>query len=339
MNQSKFYFLFLCLFSLSFVACNDDDMDDDTQNDDVIQAFVSSNTTGNISVITFTGTQDRVQTISVPYNDADGIYYKEGDDRLFQVSRSDNNLVSYVDFRQQVEDGAASLTPDDVGTADFSNGRGVASNGDKIVVVQDGDSDNGETNKLIVYNITSNGFTLRNVYTTTFNLWGVELEGDRLYAIQDNSNRISLFEDFFENEDGEITPDKTVSVSGLVRTHGLHFVDDGDLMILTDVGDGGSDTDGALFIIDNFKSKFNELDNNGALQQNQIKTIKGSGTGLGNPVDVAYDEETRRIYVAERANNGGRVLVYDYPEASNSDSFITGVDVPGASSIFLYTDR
>ena len=340
MNQSKFYFLFLCLFSLSFVACNDDDMDDDTMNnDDTIQAFVSSNTTGNISVITFTGSEDRVQTISVPYDDADGIYYKEGDDRLFQVSRTDNNLVSYVDFRQQIEDGAASLTPDDVGTADFTNGRGVASNGDKIVVVQDGNDGNDETNKLIVYNITSNGFTLRNVYTTTFNLWGVELEGDRLYAIQDNSNRISVFEDFFENEDGEITPDKTISVAGLVRTHGLHFVDDGDIMILTDVGDGGSDSDGALFIIDDYKNKVNALLDNGALLENQTKTIKGSATGLGNPVDVAYDEETRRIYVAERANKGGRVLVFDYPETSNSDSFVTGVDVPGASSIFLYTDR
>ena len=233
----------------------------------------------------------------------------------------------------------ASLTPT-FGTADFFNARGVASDGDKLVVVQDGDSTiNENKNRLIVYNITGNGVNLLRSHDVDFNLWGIELEDGRLYAIEDNSSNIAIFEDFFDNEDGTVTPDKVITVPGLVRTHGLHFEDDGDLMLLTDVGDAGSDIDGAIFVIDNFKQKMNELDDGGSFQQTDLKTIKGSTTLLGNPVDIAYDADMRRIYVAERAKDGGRVLGFDYPETSNSDTPVLNVAVPGAASLHFYADR
>ena len=48
---------------------------------------------------------------------------------------------------------------------------------------------------------------------------------------------------------------------------------------------------------------------------------------LGNPVDVAFDEETRTIFIAEAANGGGRVGF------SNSD-YEAGGDVNHQLIIF-----
>ena len=335
--MNKLSLLFLALFSFTFVAC-DDDEEEPINDVDAIELFVSSGTSSQITVLDYTN-DDRVdiKTAAVPYADADGIYYKEGDDRLFQVSRTNNQVAIYDNFRQSIEDGTA-LTPT-YSTMDFTNARGLASDGDKLVVAQDGNAANGETNKLIVYNITSNGLNLLRSHTVNFNVWGLEIEDGRLYVIEDNTNRLSIFDDFFDEEDGSIEADKSIGIEGLVRTHGIHFVDDGDRMILTDVGDGGVDDDGAIFVIDDFKNKVNALNTGDMLMQDQLKTIKGSATLLGNPVDLAYDKETEMIYVAERARDGGRVLVFDYPETSNSDAPVRSEPVPGAASIHLYTDR
>ena len=339
---SKLSLLFLALFAFTFTAC-DDDEDDPINDPDAVELFVSSNTTGQVTIIDLNNEDGaRERTATVPYTDADGIYYKEGDDRLFQVNRTNGNVAIINDFREMTMSSGASLTPV-FGTGDFTNGRGIASNGDQLVVVQDGSASNQERNRLIVYNITSNGVNLLRSHDIDFNLWGIELEGDRLYAIEDNSNRVAIFDEFFDNDDGTVTPDKMITIEGLVRTHGIHFEDDGDLMLLTDIGEAtgtDSDTDGAIFVIDNFKQKVNELDDDGGtLAQNQLKTIKGSATTLGNPVDIAYDRETRRIYVAERANGGGRVLGFDYPETSNADAPVLSAPAPGASSLTFYADR
>lgn len=78
-----------------------------------------------------------------------------------------------------------------------------------------------------------------------------------------------------------------------VNLHGIVYVPDGDLLLLSDVGSAASNSDGRLFIVENASLATGEpvvrLD------------IAGPATQLGNPVDIAFDGV--HLYVAEKANN------------------------------------
>ncbi|MBC8644620.1 hypothetical protein H9W95_12855 [Flavobacterium lindanitolerans] len=66
------------------------------------------------------------------------------------------------------------------------------------------------------------------------------------------------------------------------------------------------------------------------------KRIYGPNSLLGNPVDVSYDEQTNKIYVAERLNGGGQVLSFAYPTSAQSDVMpLTARLEPGVTGIYL----
>ena len=67
---------------------------------------------------------------------------------------------------------------------------------------------------------------------------------------------------------------------------------------------------------------------------NQIR-IYGPNSTLGNPVDVAYDYQTNKIYVAERANGGGKVLTFNFPTVSGDTTPEASRDEPGVAGIYL----
>ncbi|MCR5862724.1 hypothetical protein LRS05_11485 [Flavobacterium sp. J372] len=57
---------------------------------------------------------------------------------------------------------------------------------------------------------------------------------------------------------------------------------------------------------------------------------------LGNPVDVAYDNVAKRIYVAERLNGGGRVLTFASPSTGTFDTApLQNRAEPGVSAVYL----
>ena len=66
--------------------------------------------------------------------------------------------------------------------------------------------------------------------------------------------------------------------------------------------------------------------------------IYGSATSLGNPVDVAYDNYTKTIFVAERLNGGGKILTFDLPNTNVNTMPISSRPEPGASSIYLFRE-
>ncbi|HRE90814.1 MAG TPA: hypothetical protein PK095_16935, partial [Myxococcota bacterium] len=78
-----------------------------------------------------------------------------------------------------------------------------------------------------------------------------------------------------------------------VNLHGIVYVPDGDLLLLSDVGSAASNSDGRLYVVENASIASGEpvvrLD------------IAGPATQLGNPVDIAFDGV--HLYVAEKANN------------------------------------
>ena len=83
--------------------------------------------------------------------------------------------------------------------------------------------------------------------------------------------------------------------------HGVAYVAGVDRLILSDVGDAASDSDGALYVLTSAGSL-------GTTARVAI-TVEGGDTLLGNPVDIAFDGDD--LFVAEKANGGGQVLRFD----------------------------
>ncbi len=293
--------------------------------------FVSSNTSGLIGATAIL--EDRSTRISLFPSanvDADGIYYNDDTDVLIQLNRTDNVLNAYADVKASL---AAGNNPTLIATStsDFINGREITVAGDFVVVAQDANDANGQTNKYYVYQYTSTGFDLKNTYDADINLWGIQADINTMYAIVDNSSDVAIYNDFFLNEDGPISADAIVSVENLVRTHGIFYDTATDIMVLTDVAAASDAADGGLVIINNWSMASAD----GNISADEQTRIAGPSTGLGNPVDVALDVTNNSIYVAERANEGGRILSFDLNAPAGDTPPISSSAFAGASAVYL----
>ncbi|GAB3658425.1 hypothetical protein GCM10028791_31350 [Echinicola sediminis] len=301
--------------------------------------FVSSNTSGMITVMDFSD-PDAIATSSTASagTDADGIYYEHENDEIVQLVRSNNSLNVYGNVMASMMNPRISISLDLNTSAGFSSGREIAVMNDRVVVAESPAESNGNQSSLYVYQRVASGFTLMNTYRVDFALWGIHLEGNTLYAIVDKDSDLAVFNNFFANGDGMISPDKRVTIEGLVRTHGLTYSMEDDLMVLTDIGDAASDSDGAITIIPDFSSTLSSTANGGTIALSQQARIEGNNTFLGNPVDVAYSASSGMVFVAERANGGGKILVFDYFSVNGNPSPFFSQNVAGASAVYYYED-
>ncbi len=292
--------------------------------------YVSSNTTGQIGAYSFDDMNMlNSTTFAATAMDADGIFYDEDMDVLYQLNRSDNVINAYSDVMANLNMGLPpTLTA--TSTSDFSNGREIAVYQDMLVVAQDANDGNGQVNAFHVYTISPTSIMYQKTYMVAENLWGIHLYGDKLYAIEDNSNRLLEYEGFFDLPEGMINPSKVVTIEGIVRTHGITYCGANDMMILTDVGDAASDSDGAFTVIPNYWLASNEDDIIGI--DEQIK-VSGPMSMLGNPVDIAYDKEEELIIVAERKTQGGLVLLFANPAISGDAAPLDSDLFAGASAV------
>lgn len=305
--------------------------------------YASSNTEGIITVFDVSELDEAEEdTFAVAYTDADGIYYESETDVLFQLDRSNNQVKAYQGF--STKETGAMLSPGLVSSvpagvpAIFANGRGMAKSGGKIVVAVDADSLAGTANAFFVYTLTGNAIEFTSIYLSPFHLWGIHLEGSTLYAVQDNSDTLAVFHDFFAHANGSfVQPSMKVQIEGIVRTHGITYHKASDRMFLTDIGDAASDKDGAFHIIHGFSGKLSAAGNRGSIAASQQTRISGFNTYLGNPVDVAYEENNDLIFIAERANGGGRVLGFEGTVEGNAiPEFNQRLD--GASAVHVYSE-
>jgi hypothetical protein len=291
--------------------------------------FTSSNTVKSISIIDETSDRSLVETSFVNRGaDADGIHYDDKNDILVQLNRSTNRLDVYGKVLSNARKG----TPPSFlfsSKSDFTNGREITAAGDRIVVTQDAAPVNGEKNRILVYKLSKDSITLSKAYNVTINLWGVHADLNTLYAVIDNSNEVAVFDNFFANTAADIVPTKRIKVDGLVRTHGLTYDFTNDIMVLTDIGDAASATDGAIMFIREFTKAAAD---NTITAAEQI-VIKGSNSTLGNPVDVAYDHADRSIYIAERA--GGKLLAFRTPTSNGDYAPSSSIANPGVSAVYL----
>ena len=271
--------------------------------------------------------------------DAEGIYYDGSSDEVTQASRSGLQLNAYgnillstsgIDLTATVSSSAVLVSP-----------RDLAVNGDFYAVADNADVDGDPATadgRIFIFQKSGGNFTLRNTVTTDFSLWGIEFVGSSLYAVVDKTSDVAEFEDFLDNSaDATVSASKRITIEGIVRTHGIAETD--GTMILTDIGDATVDSDGGFHVISNFASKFDAVENGGtlAVAGNQVR-VAGAATFLGNPISAEYDAVNDIVYIAERANGGGRVLAFASVQAGGDLSPAVNNELAGASSLYLYQE-
>lgn len=336
-NLLKFLTL-VVIFSTALWSCSDDDSNN-TQVEASTYLFASNNSDGNITMYDVTDqssvTSKSLITTSVA---ADGIYYDKSSDAVIQASRSNLGLEG-VENISMIPNGT-SVGIDISGTQDMTSPREVAVSGNFYVVADNADAD-GDTNtpdgKLYIYSKSGSSFTLRNVITTDFKLWGITFYNNDLYAVVDTTNELAVYTNFLANtSDATLSASKRIAIEGIVRTHGLTYDATSDTMVLTDIASAmnGQD-DGGFHIIENFTTKFNGTSNGGTLALSQQIRVAGSSTLLGNPVDVAYDNATETVYIAEAGNNGGRILAFNNIGNGGNIAPVLNNSLASASSVYL----
>ena len=330
---SKLSLLTLAVFALAFTSCDDDDdnlLGFDLDDDGTV--FLSSNTSGMVGILDLEDSPLTIETFMGRGTDADGIYYESGEGNIYQVNRSSNSIVEYNDVIDDLDD-PNGVDIESESSADFMQGRGLAVMNDMLVVADNASTDS-TMNAFYRYEITGDEeISYVGMHPTPIALWGIQFFGNSLYAVVDNSDSVAVFSNFLDNMAGDtVMPTRYIKVEGITRTHGLEYNNEDDIMILTDIGDAGSDSDGGLVIIPNFSSISGDT-----ITSADYTMISGASTMLGNPVDVDYDPETGSIYVAERLNSGGMLLIFA-TDAEGDVAPAESLAFPGISSLDLYRD-
>ena len=336
MHSKLFLFAAVASLGLGLTSCDEDNdqIIDLEPNDE--QLLVASNTSSRLTKIQ-TGDLsdiDRVD-IPVPYADGDGVGLR-GDD-AFVVNRTGNTFHLLEDVFS--DDNEASARVAATGSAVITNARGIAVDrelgGSNVAVAQAGNDGNQNTNKIFLFRGERTDLDMRAEITVPFALWGLEWDGDDLLAVMDKTDSVAVFEDF-DDASGTMTMSPTYKfrVEGLTRTHGITYEPDDDVLILTDIGDAMSDSDGAFHFVGNWRGAARAAaKSSGMLDLSRQIRVSGPATLLGNPVDVAYDDDNNRVFIAERARDSGRLLGFDVPTANGSPAPVLNELVAGASSV------
>jgi len=331
MKSLKLTALTLLSVTLFLLSCGDDN-EGNTQTE-FGAVFVTSNTTPTIGIFDFTDSEQSNVQFGLSSTDSDGIVYSSDNDKMYVASRTNNRVEVYSNLKETSIN--TNLTLAFSSTSDFANVRKLAVSGDKVVVSQDASDANNQTNAYFVYQINENSATLVNTYTANINLWDIQFSGNTLYAIADNSDSLAAYNNFLSNQDGLVSPTTKIQVEGIVRTHALYYDAGEDIMFLSDIGLATSDSDGAIHVITDFGTKFSAAGNNGTISTSDQIIIEGSNTELGNPVGLTYDSDTKKIYVAERLNGGGKLLEFDLPTANGNPSPTSSQNFAGAAAVYL----
>ncbi|MFY0699056.1 MAG: hypothetical protein JXR11_14445 [Balneola sp.] len=327
---------------LLFLIVSCETTKDDTTIIDLGKVFVSSNTQSRIGIFNFSDLDNKVLIqYETTTDDAEGIYYDNTRDIVYQADRENNRINAYN--RLSTNEASSGILPSAISTSGFSNPRGLTSDKNIAIVAQDASEENGQQNALLMYDISANEITLRSQFTVDFALWDIQLVGNTLYAVQDGTDSLAVFNNFLANSDGQVIPDFKIRIEGIVRTHGLYYSLTEDLMVMTDIGDVASGIrDGQIILIEDFNLKLSaalqEVEK--TISSTDMIFINGANTTLQNPVDVVYHSTANRIIVAERTTNGGMLLAFEYPEQMDSSNMFNltpsySVGYNGISSLYI----
>ena len=337
-RNSKLIATLVIMVSFLATSCSDDDSNNNG-DDGTISLFASNNSDGNITVYDVTSSQSITsKTLITTSTAADGVYYNSNTESVFQASRSGNNLEGFMNVDDLVSGSVINVGV--TGTSDMMSPREVAVNGNLFVVADNADVD-GDTNtpdgRLYVYTMSNGSFSLRNVITTNFKLWGITFNGNDLYAVVDATNELAIFTNFLSNTSTTtLSASKRIVIEGIVRTHGITYDAGSDVLVMTDIAEASNgQDDGGFHVIENFTNKLNATSNGGTLALSSQTRVAGSSTLLGNPVDVAYDADSQTVYIAEAGNGGGRILAFNNIGSGGNLAPFFNSALASASSVYL----
>lgn len=303
----------------------------------VANLFATSNTKNSVVSYDFTTNGNFVRTMSTSSNDNEGIYYDKEADELVLVSREQRVLNTYKSVSEVPQNGSLSLVLSSQTT--FDSPRDLAVKDDFYIVSDNADLDNDpSTNegRFFIFKRDSDGYNLRNTITVNYAVWGIELIGNDLYTVVDNSADVAVFKNFLTTytTDAVATPNKRIEIAGINRIHGI--TQDKGTVVLTDIGNSENDKDGAFHIINSFVNKFNATADGEALPVigNQVR-VAGVLTQMGNPVAVSYDDQSKTVFIAERTNDGGKILFFDQIGAGGNVVPTITESFEGASSLYF----
>ncbi len=259
--------------------------------------------------------------------DANGIFFDPYSGTVFQVSRQEKNIRSFtvntdgtlVNKSSFIDEGL--LSAREIAYDRSRKTLYVSSNIDSAIYVYGGIDTLGGTER-----------ATKKLKLNDGQPWGIHLDEDNLFVVLDQQKvEVQLFETASSLQVGIITPTKKITITGATRLHGITYSPERDILILTDIGDASSGADGAIFIIEKAEAKFTA---EGA-QITPTRTIKGIATGLGNPVDIAFDKREGKelIYVAEKANK--KILVFKLADSGNVSPSISGTLKTSPEAIYL----
>ncbi|MDN3723611.1 hypothetical protein QRD02_04395 [Aequorivita sp. SDUM287046] len=337
------YLLPIFALSVSLISCDADDEDgagDPPPNPILANVYATSNTNNAVGVFDFTPNGIAFRSFATSSDDNEGIYYDDDADELIINSRSQRSINTYSNVENTESGNPLNflLSSNPV----LESPRDIAVNNDVYVVADNADTDgnpNTDDGRLFVFTRDASGYTLRNTVFVNYALWGIEFIGNDLYTVVDKTSDVAVLKNFVATYTTDITasPDKQITIEGITRTHGI--AEDGGVVILTDIGDASNENDGAIHFISGFVSKFEATPNGETLPVagNQVR-VSGNFTQLGNPVAVDYESISQTIFVAERANEGGKVLFFSEigPGGNLQPSF--SFPFAGASSL-TFVDR
>ncbi|WP_341221295.1 hypothetical protein [Polaribacter atrinae] len=331
----------LCVAAIGLSSCSNNDNEVTTLLSTNL-LFTSNNSDGNVNIYNVNNLNAVTKsTLTTSSTAADGIYYNGDEDLVVQSSRSTFGLEGYTGITASTSIISTNITANVTGSLDMASPRELAVNENFYVVADNADADgNADTKdgKLFIYTKNGDQFTLRNTITTNFKLWGIIFIGNDLYAIADTTNELAVFSNFLNNTSTTtVDATKQIAIEGIVRTHGLTYDAATDTMVLTDIGDAANgQDDGGFQVIENFTSKFSGTTNESTLAITEQTRVSGTNTLMGNPVDVAYDGETKTVFIAEAGNGGGRILAFNNINSGGNLTPVYNSDLAAASAVFLY---
>lgn len=165
------------------------------------------------------------------------------------------------------------------------------------------------------------------VSTASGRTWDVAYDAfvDRLFAAMTNGS-VAVYDNFVSRatlagigSGSAVTPSRLitpgvvtggVSAKTSVNLHGISYNRATNQLVVSDVGDAASDSDGAIYVIDAASTASNAAVGGGAAIVSPSREIRGASTLLGNPVDVLLRSDGN-LYVAEKLNGGGQILVFN----------------------------
>lgn len=303
------------LSALIFTSCKKNDADPIATP--VSRLFVSNAdlTNPNLSVYSPAdgATLPAPMQVNTSAPDGNGIVYHAASNVGFQVSRQDKTIKKFT----VSSTGEVTVTGSFV-DATLTSGRDATYDAANKTLYVASNSDN----KIFVYaNAPSltGSITPSKVLTLDGQPWGLDFANGSLMVLIDlDRKEIQLFKNINSIATGTVTPSNKITIPAATRLHGLVYDAASDLLLVTEIGVASgisipaANADGGIYIIEGAMAKFTA---NAAVTAN--RTIIGSNTMLGNPVDVTFDARNGKklIYIAEKANK--KILVFKLTDNGN----------------------